>query len=158
MSSLQRAKKPYRTRNSMYIRISASSVLQMLLYLDQRHTAWMSDDTLERVLAALKDRIARKLGQEASKGGKAKVDVYRGAGYQMAFFFRKTAQKHSVLLKVRLWWCSETFGRISGRTRCCCWRMRHPPVLLRHATRPMLRPLRNGCASYRSQPWLSRPK
>lgn len=81
---------------------------------------------------ALKDRIGPKLRAESNASGgahaKAKVDVYRGAsyrsrhifeeqsfpchtgaGWQCAYFFRKTAQKHSVLLKVNL-----------NRTCCQC--------------------------------------
>lgn len=85
------APQQYNARNSFYLRISSSTVLQMLLLLDARHVHWMDDDVLERVLAALKPRIAQKLGAE-QQGGSAssnskkrrreldseRVDVFRG--------------------------------------------------------------------------------
>lgn len=98
----------YKPKQSRYIRISPNAVLQMTLYLDERHIYWMSDAILEHVLLALKDRIGPKLRKERKGGAggganaKAKIDIYRGAGWQCAFFFRKTTQKHAVLLKVCL--------------------------------------------------------
>lgn len=91
----------------------------MVLYLDPTHTGWMSELVLERVLETLRDRIRLKLLKESKAAkGKGTVDVYRGgalqlplialliktdmrtAGWQMAYYFRRTAQKHAVLLKV----------------------------------------------------------
>lgn len=93
----------YSTRNSHYLRISPHAVLLLELYLDPIHLAWMSDHILERILLALRDRIPAKLRQEGhqSKAAqrKAHVDVYRGTNYQIAFYFRKTTQRHAVLLK-----------------------------------------------------------
>lgn len=71
----------------------------MLLYLDATHVGWMNDLVLERVLENLRQRIKVKLKKE-SGSKKSIVDVYRGAGWQMAYYFRRTAQKHAVLLKV----------------------------------------------------------
>ncbi|GAA6046545.1 hypothetical protein JCM3770_006202 [Rhodotorula araucariae] len=79
----------------------------MTLYLEPAHVEWMSNSVLERMLFALKDRIPLKLRQEdeargkAAKGAKERVqvDVFRGADYQMAFFFRHANDKHVVLLK-----------------------------------------------------------
>lgn len=159
MDPLEPTTSTYRPRQSSYLRISPSSVLQMILYLEPSHTHWMNvrtttclsssylpltlsdfppeqDGVLERVLFALKDRIPLKLQQEGDgkKHGKEKthVDVFRGgtfapslvfllfssekddadfclyrlplhtADYQMAFFFRRSNDKHVVLLKVRL--------------------------------------------------------
>lgn len=49
----------------------------------------MTDDILERLLTALRTRISSKLKRESREADKkAKVDVYRGVGYQMAYFFR----------------------------------------------------------------------
>lgn len=49
----------------------------------------MTDEILERILSALRTRISPKLRKESREAEKkAKVDVYRGAGYQMAYFFR----------------------------------------------------------------------
>lgn len=89
----------YKSRQSLYLRISLTSVLQMTLCLDERHCGWMSDAIMERVIAALKSRIGPKLRKEA-KEGKEKVDVYRGAGWQMAYFYRKSSTRHAVMLKV----------------------------------------------------------
>ncbi|GAA5858284.1 hypothetical protein JCM8547_004634 [Rhodosporidiobolus lusitaniae] len=93
----------FRPRQSSYLRISPTTVLQMILYLEPAHTEWMSNNVLERMLFALKDRIPLKLAQEGEgkKSGKEKtqVDVFRGADYQMAFFFRRSNDKHVVLLK-----------------------------------------------------------
>ena len=76
----------FSTRNSFYLRISATTVLQFLLYLDPRHVeGWMTEEVLEKVLNALKGRIAAKLGAESVRVSKKrreqdseKVDVYRG--------------------------------------------------------------------------------
>ncbi|GAA5957379.1 hypothetical protein JCM21900_006880 [Sporobolomyces salmonicolor] len=92
----------FRPRQSAYLRISPTSVLQMILYLEPYHVEWMNNSVLERMLFALKDRIPLKLAQEQEKKkGKERtqVDVFRGADYQMAFFFRRTSDKHVVLLK-----------------------------------------------------------
>ncbi|GAA5899129.1 hypothetical protein JCM6882_004624 [Rhodosporidiobolus microsporus] len=94
----------FRPRQSSYLRISPTTVLQMILYLEPAHTEWMNqNNVLERMLFALRDRIPLKLAQEGTgkKSGKEKshVDVFRGADYQMAFFFRRANDKHVVLLK-----------------------------------------------------------
>ncbi|GAA5981046.1 hypothetical protein JCM10908_003962 [Rhodotorula pacifica] len=93
----------FRPRQSNYLRISPTTVLQMILYLEPAHVEWMNNSVLERMLLALRDRIPLKLAQEGA--GKAKgrektqVDVFRGTDYQMAFFFRRASDKHVVLLK-----------------------------------------------------------
>ncbi|BGP21263.1 hypothetical protein Rt10032_c19g6242 [Rhodotorula toruloides] len=93
----------FRPRQSSYLRISATAVLQMILYLEPAHVDWMNNSVLERMLFALKDRIPLKLQQEGQGKSKGKekthVDVFRGADYQMAFFFRRSGDKHVVLLK-----------------------------------------------------------
>ncbi|ORY80275.1 hypothetical protein BCR35DRAFT_304469 [Leucosporidium creatinivorum] len=96
----------FRPRQASYLRISPHTVLQMIMYLEPAHVNWMTTERLERVLFALKERIPVKLTKDAEgakkRSGakeKANVDVYRGADYQIAFFFRKTGQKHVVLLK-----------------------------------------------------------
>ncbi|GAA5987067.1 hypothetical protein JCM11641_007831 [Rhodosporidiobolus odoratus] len=93
----------FRPRQSSYLRISPTTVLQMILYLEPTHTDWMNNDVLERMLFALRDRIPLKLAQEGNgkRTGKEKtqVDVFRGADYQMAFFFRRAYDKHVVMLK-----------------------------------------------------------
>ncbi|GAA5923314.1 uncharacterized protein JCM15063_003607 [Sporobolomyces koalae] len=96
-------------RQSSYLRISPTLVLQLILYLEPHHVEWMNVGVFERILVALKDRIPIKIQQEDitnryHKSGsgpkhKDKVDVFRGTDYQMAFFFRKTNDKHVVLLK-----------------------------------------------------------
>ncbi|GAA5949799.1 hypothetical protein JCM3765_007695 [Sporobolomyces pararoseus] len=99
-------------RKSSYLRISPTLVLQLILYLEPHHVEWMNVGVLERILIALRERIPLKLEQEEigvnNRGGgggkssgkqKDKVDVFRGSDYQMAFFFRKTNDKHVVLLK-----------------------------------------------------------
>lgn len=76
----------FKPRNSFYLRISATTVLQLLLYLDARHVDFMTADILERVLSALKPRIVQKLGAELSntknkkrkEADSEKVDVFRG--------------------------------------------------------------------------------
>lgn len=49
---------PFSQRNIYYLRTSAYSVLQLVLYLDQRHVAWMNENPLilERVLEVLRTR------------------------------------------------------------------------------------------------------
>lgn len=76
----------FKPRNSFYLRISATTVLQLLLYLDARHVEFMTADILERVLSALKPRIVQKLGAELGntknkkrrEADSEKVDVFRG--------------------------------------------------------------------------------
>ena len=74
-------------RNSFYLRISSTTVLQLLLLLDARHIDWMSPEILEKVLNVLRTHIARKLGAENMNMSKQrreadseKIDVFRGGG------------------------------------------------------------------------------
>jgi hypothetical protein len=84
----------YSARNVYYVRISPSGAMRLLLLLDRSHIHWMDDDKFRRVLEVLKPRLLPKLNKESENlgtgvGSKGKIDVYRGAGYQMAYFFRK---------------------------------------------------------------------
>ncbi|KAK0551589.1 hypothetical protein OC845_002106 [Tilletia horrida] len=106
-------------RNLYYLRSSPYTVLQMILYLDARHIAWMnapSEETgglrsngevvLQKAMAVLRTRIMAKLRRESGSGGrmgvvsrKERVDVYASYDFQMAYFFRKMNDRHAVLLK-----------------------------------------------------------
>ncbi|KAK0534176.1 hypothetical protein OC835_002778 [Tilletia horrida] len=106
-------------RNLYYLRSSPYTVLQMVLYLDARHTAWMNAPSeeanglrangeviMQKALAVLRTRIMDKLRRESGSGGrmgvvsrKEKVDVYASYDFQMAYFFRKMSDRHAVLLK-----------------------------------------------------------
>ncbi|KDQ20717.1 hypothetical protein BOTBODRAFT_61817 [Botryobasidium botryosum FD-172 SS1] len=99
----------FRTRNASYLRISANTVLPLYLYLDEKHTEWMSDAVFQAVLEDLRPLIGPKLRAEdvaasATSGPAAKkssgVDVHRGLNYQFAYFFRK-ADPHALLIKHR---------------------------------------------------------
>lgn len=76
-------------RNSFYLRISSTTVLQLLLLLDARHVDWMSSEILEKVLNVLRTHIATKLGAESGnlmskkrrEADSEKIDVYRGGGW-----------------------------------------------------------------------------
>ncbi|THH32892.1 hypothetical protein EUX98_g1263 [Antrodiella citrinella] len=93
------------TRNLYYLRISSSIVLPLYLYLDEKHVDWMSDRTLQHVLADLRHRIPEKLTSEADAGGSANakkgtLDVHRGDSYQFGYFLRNT-EAHAVVIKTR---------------------------------------------------------
>ncbi|EGO02184.1 hypothetical protein SERLA73DRAFT_159202 [Serpula lacrymans var. lacrymans S7.3] len=97
----------FRSRNSYYLRISASTVLPVYLYLDDRHIQWMSDMVLQHVLEDLRPLVLPKLQAEqevlfgsgsSANHKKGTVDVHRGESYQFAYFFRKT-EPHSVVIK-----------------------------------------------------------
>ncbi|OJA13812.1 hypothetical protein AZE42_00519 [Rhizopogon vesiculosus] len=98
----------FSVRNAYYLRVSASSVIPLYLYLDERHVDWMSDRILQHVLVDLRPLVLPKLqaerdihfGAGASSGKKGAVDVHRGETYQFAFFFQKT-EPHSVIIKTR---------------------------------------------------------
>ncbi|KAH9943498.1 uncharacterized protein BXZ73DRAFT_40044 [Epithele typhae] len=100
---------PFATRNAYYLRISATTVLPLYIYLDERHVEWMSDRVLQHVLADLRPLIIPKLnaeadaqlgsGSAASKRGT--LDVHRGDTYQFGYFLRGT-EPHAVLVKSRL--------------------------------------------------------
>ncbi|KAG2349007.1 hypothetical protein BDR05DRAFT_956377 [Suillus weaverae] len=98
----------FSVRNAYYLRVSASSVIPLYLYLDERHLDWMSDTVLQHVLADLRPLVLPKLqaekdihfGSGASSGRKGAVDVHRGETYQAAFFFQKT-EPHNVIIKTR---------------------------------------------------------
>lgn len=98
----------FSVRNAYYLRVSASSVIPLYLYLDERHVDWMSDTVLQHVLADLRPLVLPKLqaekdihfGPGASSGKKGAVDVHRGETYQAAFFFQKT-EPHNVIIKTR---------------------------------------------------------
>ncbi|KAF9268080.1 hypothetical protein L218DRAFT_594305 [Marasmius fiardii PR-910] len=100
---------PFRVRNPYYLRISASCVLPVFLYLDERHLDWMSDRILQHVLEDLRPNILPKLQAESDAqlgpGGsaaakKAAVETHRGENYHFCYFLRKT-QPHSIVLKTR---------------------------------------------------------
>ncbi|EIW82102.1 hypothetical protein CONPUDRAFT_164749 [Coniophora puteana RWD-64-598 SS2] len=100
---------PFRSRNAYYLRVSKTTLVPLYLYLDEKHTEWMSDIILQHVLADLRPLIVPKLQAEwdihfgsgsSVNNKKGSVDVHRGDIYQFAFFFRQT-EPHSVILKTR---------------------------------------------------------
>ncbi|KAG2141794.1 uncharacterized protein EDB93DRAFT_1229731 [Suillus bovinus] len=105
----------FSVRNAYYLRVSASSVIPLYLYLDERHVDWMSDTVLQHVLADLRPLVLPKLqaekdihfGPGASSGRKGAVDVHRGETYQAAFFFQKT-EPHNVIIKLTRLYCFQT--------------------------------------------------
>ncbi|GAA5876523.1 hypothetical protein JCM3774_003125, partial [Rhodotorula dairenensis] len=88
------------------------------------------DSVLERMLLALRDRIPLKLAQEGpgkAKGReKTQVDVFRGADYQMAFFFRRASDKHVVLLKHKHFYEATGVKRAESSPRAGDKRARSP--------------------------------
>ncbi|KAH9899939.1 hypothetical protein C8Q73DRAFT_725499 [Cubamyces lactineus] len=99
----------FQTRNAYYLRISATTVIPLYLYLDERHVEWMSERVLQHVLADLRPLILPKLNAEADAhlgpGGPASakrgtLDVHRGDTYQFGYFLRAT-EPHAVLIKTR---------------------------------------------------------
>ncbi|KAG0151969.1 hypothetical protein CROQUDRAFT_86178 [Cronartium quercuum f. sp. fusiforme G11] len=103
----QRRSRPrtYKARNVFYLRVSPRSVLMFTLLLDHKHVNWMTETTFERILNVLRPRLLPKLKVEAYTDGehqkKTKLDVYRGQGFQMGFYFRKNTPRHAVLLKTK---------------------------------------------------------
>ncbi|KAI9001080.1 hypothetical protein BD414DRAFT_526393 [Trametes punicea] len=99
----------FQTRNLYYLRISATTVIPLYLYLDERHVEWMSERVLQHVLSDLRPLILPKLNAEADAhlgpGGPANakrgtLDVHRGDTYQFGYFLRGT-EPHAVLIKTR---------------------------------------------------------
>ncbi|KAI0353591.1 hypothetical protein OH77DRAFT_612611 [Trametes cingulata] len=99
----------FQARNAYYLRISATTVIPLYLYLDARHVEWMSERVLQHVLADLRPLILPKLNAEADAhfgpGGPANakrgtLDVHRGDTYQFGYFLRGT-EPHAVLIKTR---------------------------------------------------------
>jgi len=93
----------FRTRNLYYLRISKGTVLPIYIYLDKRHVEWMSDTTLQHVMADLRPNILPKLKTETDGGASSKdrtVDTHRGDTYQFCYFVRNT-EPHSVVIKMR---------------------------------------------------------
>ncbi|KIJ70060.1 hypothetical protein HYDPIDRAFT_35497 [Hydnomerulius pinastri MD-312] len=95
----------FTSRNAYYLRISATTILPLYLYLDERHIDWMSDMVLQHVLADLRPLVIPKLHAERDihfgpGTKKGSVEVHRGEAYQFAYFFRKT-EPHSVVIKSR---------------------------------------------------------
>ncbi|CBQ71774.1 conserved hypothetical protein [Sporisorium reilianum SRZ2] len=106
MSAVQRKK--FTQRNVFYLRASPYVVLQTILYLDYRHVEWMNlnPSILTQVLSILRTRIMPKLRKESDSSGKLsamskkeRVDVYSDRDFQVAYFFRRMDDRHSVLLK-----------------------------------------------------------
>jgi hypothetical protein len=100
--------KKFTQRNVYYLRASPYVVLQTILYLDHRHVEWMNQNPsiLTQTLSILRTRIMPKLRNEADSSGKLsamskkeRVDVYTHRDFQLAFFFRRMDNRHSVLLK-----------------------------------------------------------
>ena len=48
---------PFSTRNVYYLRVSARTVLHMVLYLDQRHVQWMNENA--QILQSVVQEILR---------------------------------------------------------------------------------------------------
>ncbi|KLO18086.1 hypothetical protein SCHPADRAFT_820406 [Schizopora paradoxa] len=97
----------YQARNCFYLRVSATNVIPLYLYLDERHIEWMTDRTLQHVISDLRPLLSPKLKAEAnahlgpggpSNAKRGTVDVHRGDHYQFAYFLRK-ADPHAVVLK-----------------------------------------------------------
>ncbi|EST07535.1 hypothetical protein PSEUBRA_002616 [Kalmanozyma brasiliensis GHG001] len=106
MSAIQGKK--FTQRNVFYLRASPYVVLQTILYLDYRHVEWMNLNPaiLTQVLSILRTRIMPKLRKESDSSGKLsamskkeRVDVYSDRDFQVAYFFRRMDDRHSVLLK-----------------------------------------------------------
>lgn len=95
---------PFSTRNAYYLRISNYRTIPLFLYLDERHTDWMKDAILQRVIAELQPKMIELLGFTKNRGAvgekKHKVYVERGEGYQFCYFLRGTSRTEVVLLKV----------------------------------------------------------
>lgn len=107
-SSVPAGQQQFTQRNVFYLRASPYVVLQTILYLDHRHVQWMNQSplVLPQVLAVLRTRIMPKLRKEADSAGKVanmskkeRVDVYSHPDFQVAYFFRRMDDRHSVLLK-----------------------------------------------------------
>lgn len=97
--------------------MSPSIVLPCILYLDARHVAWLNahPSVFHCTLGFLKDRILQKLDREAKvisfgessaqrriwseMSGNEVVDMARKPEFHLAYFFKKSADKHAVLLK-----------------------------------------------------------
>ncbi|KAJ1029773.1 hypothetical protein NDA13_003015 [Ustilago tritici] len=101
-------RKRFTQRNVFYLRASPYAVLQTILYLDYRHIEWMNlnPHILTQVLSILRTRIMPKLRKESDSSGKLsamskkeRVDVYSDRDFQVAYFFRRMDDRHSVLLK-----------------------------------------------------------
>ncbi|KAL5508039.1 hypothetical protein ACEPAH_5657 [Sanghuangporus vaninii] len=99
----------FRVRNLFYLRLSSSDVIPLYLYLDERHVDWMSERTLQSVIADLRPLVGPKLEVERyahyGPGGpanakKGTVEVHRGDSYQFAYFLRRT-EAHSIVFKTR---------------------------------------------------------
>lgn len=101
-------RKRFTQRNVFYLRASPYAVLETILYLDYRHIEWMNlnPHILTQVLSILRTRIMPKLRKESDSSGKLsamskkeRVDVYSDRDFQVAYFFRRMDDRHSVLLK-----------------------------------------------------------
>lgn len=106
--SVSSPQKKFTQRNVFYLRASPYVVLQTILYLDHRHVTWMNlnPSILTQVLSILRTRIMPKLRKESDSSGKLsamskkeRVDVYSDRDFQVAYFFRRMDDRHSVLLK-----------------------------------------------------------
>ncbi|CAO1638477.1 unnamed protein product [Sympodiomycopsis kandeliae] len=106
----------YGPRNIFYLRVSPRQVLSCILYIDPRHVLWLNKhpSIFHSTLKILKDRILHKLEREAKvikigykktkslKGeisGNEVIDVIHQSEFKLAYFFRKQAEPHSVLIK-----------------------------------------------------------
>ncbi|KAL1916972.1 uncharacterized protein VTP21DRAFT_5169 [Calcarisporiella thermophila] len=90
----------YSTRNIRYLRIGEKQVLQMVLYLKEENVAWFNDHIMQQVLSAIQPVISKKFSEEDKKKGKDTVaDVFRGADFQFAYYFKPTDTRHCILMK-----------------------------------------------------------
>ncbi|CAG8495663.1 15532_t:CDS:2 [Acaulospora colombiana] len=88
----------YATYNIRYLRISERKVLPLILYVRPENTGWFNEVLFQEVLAALQKVIPKNLSKERKKKTSDK-NVYRGTNLQMAYYFKPTETRHSILLK-----------------------------------------------------------
>ncbi|SHO77684.1 Uncharacterized protein MSYG_2026 [Malassezia sympodialis ATCC 42132] len=90
-------------RNVSFLRVSATTIVRMVLYLDQRHIQWMNDhaEILDRVVQdVLKPQLKTRLS-ELAYGPRHSMQVTEHPECKVLYYFQTLSTRPAVLLKTR---------------------------------------------------------
>ena len=92
----------FTVQNVYYLRISATTILTTVLYLDQRHVAWMNDNSsiLEHAVHdIIRPQLVRLL-QDVALHASDKMQTAEQEAFRVLYYFQDAERSPAVLLKV----------------------------------------------------------
>lgn len=92
----------FTVQNVYYLRISATTILTTVLYLDQRHVAWMNENPsiLEHTVHDIIRPQLTHLLQDAALHASDKMQTAEQEAFRVLYYFQDAERSPAVLLKV----------------------------------------------------------